>query len=82
MNDTQISDLAKHIRQQVMEDVIPPRPVTENKWDLRAVRRAAALNVVTLARSHAGRHEEMYSQDDADVIMAIMELLDRVAGLT
>lgn len=78
MNDIHIDELnqlEEHIRDQIDD-------ATEERRRLRAIRRAAAINVVTLARSHAGRQEEMYSQSDADVIMAIMELLDRVAGLT
>lgn len=50
------------------------------KLEQRAERRAAALNAVDLARRHANRNEEPYSQSEADVIMVIMELLDRVAG--
>ena len=53
--------------------------VADERKRLRAIRRAVAINAVTTARTHGGRHEEPYSQSDADVIMAIMELLDRVA---
>ena len=53
--------------------------VANQRKELRAFRRAAAINAVAMARIHGGRHEELYSQSDADVIMAIMELLDRVA---
>lgn len=59
----------------------PLRELGERKREERGLRRAAAVNAVTMARSHAGRHEEPYSQSDADTIMAITELLDRVAGL-
>jgi hypothetical protein len=61
-----------------IEDSVSKAEADERKR-LRAIRRAAALNAVHTARFHAGRHEELYTQSDADVIMAIMELLDRVA---
>lgn len=47
----------------------------------RGSRRAAAMNAVQMARAHAGRTDsDLYTQSEADVMMAIMELLDRVAG--
>jgi hypothetical protein len=46
---------------------------------LRGLRRAIAINAVTLAKEHAGREKEPYSQQEADVIMAITELLDKVS---
>jgi hypothetical protein len=46
----------------------------------RSLRRAAAVNAVVLAREHAGRQDEAFSQNDADVILAIVELLDRTSG--
>ena len=57
------------------------REVATARRDQRGQRRAAAMNAVQLARAHAGRTEaDPYSQSEADVVMAIMELLDRVAG--
>ena len=56
------------------------REVSDHRRVQRSERRAAALNAVDLARRHAGSDQEPYSQSEADVIMAIMELLDRVAG--
>ena len=55
------------------------KEVADERKRLRAIRRAFAINAVTTAREHGGRSEEPYSQSDADVIMAIMELLDRVS---
>ena len=57
------------------------REVSDERKRLRAVRRAWAVNGVVAAREHAGRGGEPFTQSDADVIMAIMELLDRVAEL-
>jgi hypothetical protein len=45
----------------------------------RGLRRAIAINAVTMAKEHAGREKEPYSQQEADVIMAITELLDKVS---
>jgi hypothetical protein len=47
----------------------------------RSLRRAAAVNVVVLAREHAERAGEPFTQADADVIMYITELLDKVASM-
>lgn len=74
MNDVHIHELEQNIRDQAKD------AVKNNKWEQRADRRAAALNAITLARTHAGRQGEPYTQNEADVIVAIMELLDRVAG--
>lgn len=46
----------------------------------RSERRQMALNAVDLARRHANNNDAPYSQSEADVIVAIMELLDRIAG--
>ena len=56
------------------------KEVADQRRAQRGDRRAAALNAVGIARMHGGRDGEPYSQSEADVIMAIMELLDRVAG--
>ena len=45
----------------------------------RGLRRAIAINAVTMAKDHAGNGNEPYSQQEADVIMAITELLDKVS---
>ena len=55
------------------------REVADERKRLRAIRRAWAVNGVVTARQHAGRGEEEFTQSDADVIMLITELLDRVA---
>ena len=64
--------------QRIAED--PLKEVANERRRLRSIRRAIAINAVTTAREHAGTNGDPYSQSDADVIMAIMELLDRVAG--
>jgi hypothetical protein len=47
----------------------------------RSWRRAAAINAVQMARSHAGKSDnDAYSGEDGDVAVMIMELLDKVAG--
>jgi hypothetical protein len=45
----------------------------------RSERRAAAVNAVDLARRHKSEDVGQFTQSEADVIMAIMELLDRIA---
>jgi hypothetical protein len=50
------------------------------KVQQRGLRRALAVNAVLMAREHAERSSEPVSQADADVIMYITELLDKVAG--
>lgn len=67
----------------------PARPRMEHFDDIsngakmkvqqRGLRRAIAINAVVLAREHAGRGKEPFSQQEADVIMAITELLDKVS---
>jgi hypothetical protein len=46
----------------------------------RGLRRAIAVNAVVMAREHANRAGEPFTQSDADVIMYITELLDKVAA--
>jgi hypothetical protein len=58
---------------------------TNISGDIRAVqqrglRRAIAVNAVVMAREHANRTHEPFTQSDADVIMYITELLDKVAS--
>jgi hypothetical protein len=50
------------------------------KVQQRGLRRAIAVNAVVMAREHAARAGDPFSQQDADVIMYITELLDKVAG--
>ena len=50
------------------------------KVQQRGLRRALAVNAVLMARDHAERNSEPVSQSDADVIMYITELLDKVAA--
>jgi hypothetical protein len=49
------------------------------KVQQRGLRRAISINAVVMAREHAGRGKEPFSQQEADVIMAITELLDKVS---
>lgn len=53
---------------------------TEMQLNQRATRRAIAINAVVMARTHAGRHEEMFSPEDSDILVGIMNLLDKVAA--
>jgi hypothetical protein len=46
----------------------------------RGLRRAIATNAVQMAREHRGDANEPFTTDDADTLVAIMDLLDRVAG--
>ena len=50
------------------------------KIQQRGLRRALAVNAVQMAREHADRGADHFTQADADVIMYITELLDKVAG--
>lgn len=45
----------------------------------RGTRRALATNSVQAARAHAGRGNEPWTTGDSDILVAVMELLDRVA---
>jgi hypothetical protein len=47
----------------------------------RGLRRALAINAVAMAREHAERAGEPFSQSEADVVMYITELLDKVANV-
>jgi hypothetical protein len=73
-----------------MNDIQPPvRPRLDHFDDIgngakmkvqqRGLRRAIAINAVVMAREHAGRGKEPFSQQEADVIMAVTELLDKVS---
>jgi hypothetical protein len=75
-----MNDIDLHKIEQDLHDVDPIKALGEERRRLRSIRRAIAFNAVNMARQHAGTNEEPISQNDADVIMAIMELLDRVAG--
>jgi hypothetical protein len=50
------------------------------KVQQRGLRRAIAMNAVQMAREHGDKGKEPWSQNEADVVMAITELLDKVAG--
>jgi hypothetical protein len=64
----------------VLEQVEAEAVVTARiRTEQRSLRRQAAINAVDLARQHRVQAEPLFTQSEADVIMAIMELLDRVA---
>lgn len=71
-----------------MADQTPPDTPTAvadaaaRKVSLRGLRRAIAVNAVVMAREHANRATEPFSQQDADVIMYITELLDKLAEMS
>lgn len=62
------------------DDALAIRQQAESNIRLRSVRRAIALNAVETARDHRGERDEPFTQADADTVVAIMELLERVAG--
>ena len=48
----------------------------------RGWRRAMAVNAVQLARSHARKSDnDHYSAEESDILVMIMELLDKVSAL-
>lgn len=71
-----------------MNDTIPTQDPTfaeisngaRAKVQQRGLRRALAINAVQMAREHADRGADHFNQQEADVIMAITELLDKVAA--
>ena len=52
---------------------------TRRKVAQRGERRAAAVNAVDLARRHRDTDVGLFSQAEADTIMYITELLDKIA---
>jgi hypothetical protein len=46
----------------------------------RGQRRAVAINAVQMAREQGGRGKETWTTEESDILVAIMELLDKVAG--
>jgi len=62
------------------EDAIAISVHAENTIRMRSIRRAIAINAVEAAREHRGERDDPFNQSDADTVVAIMELLDRVAG--
>ena len=87
MNESQ---QAREIGQRVAEERRPPTvaehkeaeaagEMARHRVHQRSERRAAAVNAVDLARRHKSEDVGLFTQSEADVIMAIMELLDRIA---
>jgi hypothetical protein len=46
----------------------------------RGQRRAVAINAVQMAREQGGRGKETWTTEESDILVAIMDLLDKVAG--
>ena len=73
-------------QQPATRHVIPRDPFDDisngakMKVQQRGLRRAIAMNAVQMAREHGDKGKEPWSQNEADVVMAITELLDKVAG--
>jgi hypothetical protein len=76
-----------------MNDELPSKPSRLTHFDSigddakksvanRSLRRAAAINAVLLARSHAGSDGKDITPQESDIVVAIIELLDKVAGAT
>jgi cation transport regulator ChaB len=58
----------------------PIKDHADKRRGQRGWRRAAAMNAVQMARSHAGKSDnDQYSSEESDIVVAIMELLDKVA---
>ena len=74
--------------QEPLRPSMPPRmthfddigDAAKRSVSMRGLRRALAINAVQMAREHANRGAEPFTQSDADVIMAITELLDKVTA--
>jgi hypothetical protein len=76
-----VSSNEMELAQPTLEQTVGARvAAVENSVRLRSIRRAIAINAVETARDHRGERDEPVTQADADTIVAIMELLDRVAG--
>jgi hypothetical protein len=69
MNDARFDDIADAKIQEVAEE----------RRKQRSLRRAAAMNAIQLARSHAERNGGDFSPEESDILVAIMDLLDKVA---
>lgn len=82
MNDTHDINRAPSIDEfNMIGDDHPLRKVVDERRALRGIRRAAAVNAVQLARSHAGRtNDNPYTNEESDILVAVMDLLDKVAG--
>lgn len=76
MNDTPLPQQPTRLRMDQFGDISNGAKI---KVQQRGLRRAIAINSVQMARDHAGRGNEPFSQQEADVIMAITELLDKVS---
>lgn len=82
MNDIHDVNRAPSVDEfNMVGDDHPLRKVVDERRALRGMRRATAVNAVQLARSHAGRtNEDQFTPEESDILIAVMDLLDRVAG--
>jgi hypothetical protein len=76
MTDTTLPQKPERLRMDHFDDISNGAKM---KVQQRGLRRAISINAVVMAREHAGRAKEPFSQQEADVIMAITELLDKVS---
>jgi hypothetical protein len=58
----------------------PLQRITEQRRAYRSERRLAAIAAIQMARDHGGRSKQPFIALDADALIAVMELLDRVAN--
>jgi hypothetical protein len=78
MNDERNDPLpSKPFRHQLEPDV---RDVVNGRVRGRGLRRAIAINAVQMARDQRGDATEPWTTEESDILMAIMELLEKVAG--
>jgi hypothetical protein len=78
MNDEHNDPLpSKPFRHQLEPDV---RDVVNGRVRGRGLRRAIAINAVTMAREQGGKEKEPWTTEESDILVAIMELLEKVAG--
>jgi len=56
--------------------------LVDQKRKQRAQRRAAVINLVTMARVHDGRPVDIASDHDADVTLVLMDLVETLVGGT
>jgi hypothetical protein len=56
------------------------RDIASKRLSERSQRRAAAINAVVMAREQGGHADHPWSNEESDIIVAIMDLLEKVAG--
>jgi hypothetical protein len=90
MNDTQeparptfpsMPPRMTHREFDTIGDAVVKEQHDKTRREQRSWRRAAAMNAVQMARVHAGKSDnDAYSGEESDIVVAIMDLLDKVAG--